>query len=38
MESRDIGEIHDQAAKFLKTTTIVPFRPIKGPIIVEIDD
>ena len=29
MESRDIGGIQDQAAKLLKTTTIVPFRLIK---------
>ena len=33
MESRDAGEIQDQAAKLLKTTTIVPLRTIKGLII-----
>ena len=38
MELRDTGKIQDQAAKLLKTTTIVPFKPIKGPIIEEIDD
>ena len=38
MESRDIGDIQDQVAKLLKTTTIVPFRPIKGLVIEEIDD
>ena len=38
MESRDTGDIQDQAAKLLKTTAIVPFRPINGLIIEEIDD
>ena len=38
MESRDTGNIQDQAAKLLKTTIIVPFKPIKGLIIEEIDD
>ena len=38
MGSRDTGEIQDQAAKLLKTITIVPFRQIKGSIIEEIDD
>ena len=38
MESRDTDEIQDQAAKLLKITTIVPFRPIKESIIEEIDD
>ena len=33
MVSRDVGEIQDQATKLLKTTTIMPFRPIKGSII-----
>ena len=28
MELRDAGEIQDQAAKLLKITTIVPFKPI----------
>ena len=38
MESRDTGDIKDQAAKLLKTTVIVTFKPIKGLIIDEIDD
>ena len=38
MESRNTSEIQDQTTKLLKTTTIVPFRPIKGLIIKEIDD
>ena len=38
MKSRDIDKIKDQATKLLKTTTIVPFKLIKGPIIEEIDD
>ena len=38
MESRDTGEIQDQAAKLLKKATIVPFRPKKELIIEEIDD
>ena len=33
MELRDTGDIQDQAVKLLKTTIIVPFRPIKGLII-----
>ena len=33
MESRDTGGIQDQAAKILKTTILVPFRPIKGLVI-----
>ena len=37
MESRDIGDIQDQAAKPLKITIIVPFRLIKRPIIEKID-
>ena len=37
MELKDTGEIQDQVAKLLKTTTIVPFRLIKGLIIEEID-
>ena len=38
MDSRDTGEIQYQVVILLKTTTIVPFRPIKGSIIEEIDD
>ena len=37
MESRDTGDIKDQAAKLLKTTIIMAFRSIKGMIIKEID-
>ena len=38
MELKDTGIIQDQAAKILKTTTIMPFRSIKGLVIEEIDD
>ena len=38
MESRDTGDSQDQAAKLLKMTAIMPFRPIKGLIIEEIDN
>ena len=38
MESRDIGEIQDQATKLLKIIAIMPFMPINGSIIEEIDD
>ena len=38
MELKDTGIIQDQAAKILKTTTIMPFRLIKGLVIEEIDD
>ena len=38
MESKDTSDIQDQAAKLLKTTVIVPFKPIKGLIIEEIYD
>ena len=38
MESRDTGDIQDQAAKLLKTTAIVHFRTVKGLVIEEIDD
>ena len=38
MELKDTGDIQDQAVKLLKTTTIMPFRLIKGLIIEEIDD
>ena len=38
MESRDTGDIQDQATKIFKTPTIVPFRLIKDLIIEEIDD
>ena len=38
MESRDTSDIQDQAAKLLKITAIVSFRPIKDLVIEEIDD
>ena len=38
MESRDTDDIPDYAAKLLKTTIVVHFRPIKGLIIEKIDD
>ena len=38
MESRDTYGIQYQAAKILKTTIIMPFMPIKGSIIEEIND
>ena len=38
MELIDTCEIQDQAAKLLKTTITVPFRPIKGSIIEEVND
>ena len=38
MESRDTGNIQDQAAKLHKTIAIVPFKLINGIVIEEIDD
>ena len=38
MESRDVGEIQDQAAKLLKIIDIVPYGLIHEPITEEIDD
>ena len=38
LESRDAGEIQDQATKLIKITIIVPFKLINGPIIEEIND
>ena len=38
MESKDTSNIQDQIAKLLKTANIVPFRPIRGLVIEEIDD
>ena len=38
MESRDTGDIQDEAVKLLKTNAIMPYRPIKGLVIKEIDD
>ena len=31
-------EIRNEAPKLLKVTTIVPYRPMNGPIIEQIDD
>ena len=31
-------EIQKEVAKLLKVTTIVPYKPMGGPIIEEIDD
>ena len=38
MDSKGSVEIQKKAAKLLKVTTIVPYRPVSGPIIKEIDD
>ena len=38
MKLRDTSEIQDQVAKLLKIIIVMPFRPIKGLIIEEIDD
>ena len=38
MDSKGSMEIQKEAAKFLKVATIVPYRPMSGPIIEEIDD
>ena len=38
IKSKDTSDIQDQAAKLLKTTIIMPFGLIKGPIIEEIND
>ena len=38
MDSKGVVEMRKEAAKLLKVTTIVPYRPMKGPIIAEIDD
>ena len=38
MKLRDTSEIQDQVTKLLKIITVMPFMPIKGPIIEEIDD
>ena len=38
MDSKGFVEIQKGAAKLLKVTTIVPYRPMSGPIIEEIDD
>ena len=38
MDSKDSVEIQKVAAKLLKVTTIVPYRPMSDPIIEDIDD
>ena len=38
MDSKGFVEIQKEAAKLLKVTIIVPFRPTSGPIIEEIGD
>ena len=38
MDLKGYVEIQKEAAKLLKVTTIVPYRPTSGPIIEEIDD
>ena len=38
MDSKGFVDIKKEAAKLLKVTTIVPYRPTSGPIIKEIDD
>ena len=37
MDSKGFMEIRNEAPKLLKVTTIVPYRPMSGPIIEEID-
>ena len=37
MDSKGYVDIQKEAAKLLKVTTIVPYRPISSPIIGEID-
>ena len=38
MDLKGYVEIQKEVAKLLKVTTIVPYRPMSGPIIEEIDD
>ena len=38
MDSKGSVEIPKEVAKLLKVTTIVPYKPMRGPIIEEIDD
>ena len=38
MDSKGFVEIRKEAAKLLKVTTIVPYKPISGRIIEKIDD
>ena len=38
MDSKDSVEIRKEVEKLLKVTTIMPYKPMSGPIIEEIDD
>ena len=38
MDINGYVEIQKEAVKLLKVTTIIPYRPMSGPIIEEIDD
>ena len=38
MDSKGYVKIQNEAAKHIKVTTIVPYRPMSGLIIEEIDD
>ena len=38
IDSKGSMEIQKEAVKLLKVTTIVPYKPMSGPIIEEIDD
>ena len=38
MDSKGSVKIQKEVAKLLKVTTIVPYRPMSGPIIEKIDD
>ena len=38
IDSKGSMEIRNEAVKLLKVATIVPYRPMSGPIIEEIDD
>ena len=38
MDSKGYVEIRNEVAKFLKVTTIMPYRPMIGPIIEKIDE
>ena len=38
MDSNGYVEIQKEEAKLLEVTTTVPYRPMSGPVIEEIDD
>ena len=38
MDSKGFVKIRKEVAKLLKVTTIMPYKPMSGPIIKEIDD